>query len=70
MQFVLSRHAQHEMRRRAIPLALLDSVLQQPPQIIVEASGKKSINHRWTSVMVKSFCCAQSSPTMSIQLSS
>jgi len=59
MQFVLSRHAQHEMQRRAIPLALLDTVLHQPQQIIVEANGK----------MVKSFCCAQSLPTMSILLS-
>jgi hypothetical protein len=41
MQFVLSRHAQHEVQRRTIPLALLDSVLQQPQQIIVAASGRK-----------------------------
>jgi hypothetical protein len=41
MRFVLSRHAQQEVQRRAIPLALLDSVLQQPQQIIVETSGKK-----------------------------
>jgi Domain of unknown function (DUF4258) len=41
MQFVLSRHAQEEMQRRAIPLALLDSVLQQPQQIVVETNGKK-----------------------------
>jgi len=40
MQFVLSRHAQHEVQRHTIPLALLDSVLQQPQQIILEANGK------------------------------
>jgi len=41
MRFVLSRHAQQEVQRRAIPLALLDSALQQPQQIIVEPNGKK-----------------------------
>jgi len=69
MQFVLSRHAQHEVQRRTIPLALLDSVLQQPQQIIVEASGRKVYQSQLDFGYGKSFCCAQSSPTMSIQLS-
>ena len=42
MNFKLSRHAKEEMQRRAIPLALLDSVLQHPQQVIPEWGGKKA----------------------------
>ena len=42
MKFKLSRHAKEEMQRRAIPLALLESVLQNPQQVVAERSGKKA----------------------------
>ena len=42
MTFSLSRHAQEEAQRRAIPLPLLESVLQQPQQIVQERGGKKA----------------------------
>ena len=42
MRFRLSHHAQEEMQRRAIPLALLESVLKGPQQIVPEKSGKKA----------------------------
>jgi hypothetical protein len=40
--FKLSRHAKEEMDRRGIPLALLESVLEEPQQIIPEYKEKKA----------------------------
>ena len=34
MSFHISRHANEQIRRRGIPLELLDSVLQQPQQVL------------------------------------
>ena len=42
MEFKLSHHAQEEMERRAIPLPLLETVLQHPQQIVLERGGKKA----------------------------
>jgi len=42
MTFTLSRHAQEEIQRRAIPLALLESVLQHPQQVVPAQGGKKA----------------------------
>jgi len=39
MTFTLSRHAQEEIQRRAIPLALLESVLQHPQQVVPAQGG-------------------------------
>lgn len=39
MRYVLSGHARDEMERRTIPLALLESVLQNPQQVIPERGG-------------------------------
>lgn len=40
MRYTLSSHAQDEMKRRAIPLALLESVLQHPQQVVPERDGR------------------------------
>jgi hypothetical protein len=42
VRFILSHHAQLEMARRGIPLDLLESVLQQPQQVVPEREGKKA----------------------------
>jgi hypothetical protein len=42
MKFKLSRHAKEEMQRRAIPLPLVESLLQQPQQIVPERGGKRA----------------------------
>ncbi|MHB8646893.1 MAG: DUF4258 domain-containing protein [Thermomicrobiales bacterium] len=42
MNFRLSHHARQEMERRAIPPALLQSVLQNPQQIVPEEGNKKA----------------------------
>lgn len=42
MKFILSHHVQLEMVRRQIPLRLLESVLQQPQQIVSEKRGRKA----------------------------
>ena len=42
MKFILSHHAQLEMAQRGIPLDLLESVLQQPQQVVPEREGKKA----------------------------
>jgi hypothetical protein len=42
VDFRLSQHAQQEMQRRAIPPALLQSVLHQPQQIVPEQGGRKA----------------------------
>ena len=41
MRFNLSRHAQQEMRRRSIPSALLQSVLETPQQIVPQSGNKR-----------------------------
>jgi len=41
VSFILSQHAQVEMARRAIPLDLLESVLQHQ-QVVPERSGRKA----------------------------
>jgi hypothetical protein len=40
LKFKLSRHAQMELERRYIPMALLESVLNQPQQVVPEIGGK------------------------------
>lgn len=42
MKFVLSRHAQEQIERRAIPLELLEAVLRDPQQIVEGYGGKKT----------------------------
>ncbi len=42
MNFRLSRHAQEEMQRRGIPLILVESVLNNPQQIVSEREGRKA----------------------------
>ncbi|MFH1923067.1 MAG: DUF4258 domain-containing protein [Planctomycetota bacterium] len=39
MTFHISRHANEQIRRRGIPPGLLDSVLQQPQQIVPQPDG-------------------------------
>jgi len=41
MKFRLSNHAREEMERRGIPLALVESVLDSPQQVVIEKSGKE-----------------------------
>ena len=42
MKFKISQHASEEMQRRAIPLTLLEKVLQNPQQVVPEYGGKKA----------------------------
>jgi hypothetical protein len=42
LKFKISQHASEEMQRRAIPLALLETVLQNPQQVVPEYGGKKA----------------------------
>jgi len=44
MTFELSPHARDEIARRAIPLYLLESVLQNPQQWFLKESEEKRIN--------------------------
>ena len=41
MRFKLSRHAQRQLERRGIPLAQLESVLNEPQQVVPEQGGRK-----------------------------
>jgi uncharacterized protein DUF4258 len=41
MKFELSRHARQELQRRSVPIKLLESVLNNPQQIIQQPDGKK-----------------------------
>jgi hypothetical protein len=41
MNFKLSHHDEEEILRRKIPRALLESVLQNPQQVVSERGGKK-----------------------------
>lgn len=42
MKFEISRHAREEMERRAIPLNIVETVLQTPQQIVDEYGNKKA----------------------------
>lgn len=42
LTYRLSRHARQEIERRRIPLALLDSVLQEPDQVVPEKGTVKA----------------------------
>ncbi len=42
MKFRLSNHAKEEMQRRGIPFEFVESVLNNPQQIVEEKSGKKA----------------------------
>ncbi|MGQ9647713.1 MAG: DUF4258 domain-containing protein [Thermodesulfobacteriota bacterium] len=42
MNFKLSRHVKEEVQRRNIPLQILESVLENPGQIVPERGGKKA----------------------------
>ncbi len=42
MKFRLSHHAQVEAERRSIPLAVIESVLANPQQVVPEAPGMKA----------------------------
>ena len=46
MKFKISQHASEEMQRRAIPLTLLETVLQNPQQVVSEYGGKKAYQSR------------------------
>jgi hypothetical protein len=41
LNFKLSRHVREEMERRSIPLTMLESVLENPQQVLPERGGKK-----------------------------
>ena len=40
--FRISQHAREEIDRRGIPLALLESVVNHPQQVVLEEAGKKA----------------------------
>ncbi|MGH7800448.1 MAG: hypothetical protein ACREOW_07435 [Thermodesulfobacteriota bacterium] len=42
MKYRLSSHVRAETERRKIPLALVESVLDSPQQVVSEKSGKKA----------------------------
>jgi hypothetical protein len=42
LNFKLSRHVREEMERRSIPLTMLESVLENPQQVLPERGGKKA----------------------------
>ena len=41
MTFKISNHAKEEMLRRSIPLTILESVLNNPQQIVIERESLK-----------------------------
>ena len=41
MKFKISRHAKEEMRRRAIPVDLVNKVLENPQQVVPGQGSKK-----------------------------
>jgi hypothetical protein len=41
MEYTISRHAQTEMQRRNITLSQVESVLDNPQQILLEREGRK-----------------------------
>jgi len=46
MNFQLSRHAQEEIERRQIPRSFLESVLDDPEQVVDGRAGKKIYQSR------------------------
>ncbi len=42
MDYVLSPHAKEKVRRRQIPLDLLEAVLNNPEQVVEESRGRKA----------------------------
>lgn len=42
MEYYISRHAEEERERRGIPREFLESVLQNPQQIVEDKEGKKA----------------------------
>ena len=42
MNYRLSKHAVEELRLRQIPRDLLESVMQNPQQVVLERGGKKA----------------------------
>jgi hypothetical protein len=44
MSFYISRHAEEELERRGIPREFLDSVLQNPQQIVEDRDGKECVS--------------------------
>jgi len=48
MSFVLSKHAEEEIKRRGIPLEFLKQVLENPEQIILEKNGAKAYQSKIT----------------------
>ncbi len=48
MNFVLSKHAEEEIKRRDIPLEFLEQVLENPEQIILEKNGAKAYQSKVT----------------------
>ncbi len=42
LNFKLSRHVREEMERRSILLTMLESVLENPQQVLPERGGKKA----------------------------
>jgi hypothetical protein len=42
MRYTLSRHAQQEIERRRIPLALLEAALEKPDQVVPERGVAKA----------------------------
>ncbi len=42
MRFRFSNHALEEMARRGIPREMLESVLNNPQQVVIEREGKKA----------------------------
>lgn len=46
MRFRISRHARGELRRRRIPRAILDSVVESPEQVVPAHGGKHAYQSR------------------------
>lgn len=42
MKFEISRHAHEEIKRRGIPLNVVEAILQNPQQIVDEYGNKKA----------------------------
>jgi len=42
LNFIISRHAEEEIKRRRIPHSFVDSVLDKPQQIVDEYGNKKA----------------------------
>ncbi|XGW00447.1 MAG: DUF4258 domain-containing protein [Leptolyngbya sp. BL-A-14] len=48
MSFYISRHAEEELKRRKIPREFVDSVLQNPQQVVEDRDGKKAYQSQFT----------------------